>query len=80
VSVCNVASLGTMMEDDFTRPASLGRSMRERRDAPSDSDAEEEPDECLESGEVLGLGCGAEAAGGKGGRCGESDVSSMAVE
>lgn len=42
LSFCIVSSLGTMIEDDLTLPASLGRSIRERRnDGPSDSDADE---------------------------------------
>lgn len=45
-----------MIEDDLTLPASLGRSIRERRDdGLSDSDADECPEECTESGDVLGL-------------------------
>lgn len=55
LSLCIVAFLGTMIEDDLTRPPSLGRSMRERRVGPSDSDADEEPEDCDESGDVLGL-------------------------
>jgi hypothetical protein len=56
VSVCKVASLGTMIEDDLTLPANLGRSIRERRDEGfSDSDADECPEEYNESGDVLGL-------------------------
>ena len=43
------------MEDDLTRPPSLGRSMRERRAGPSDSDADEDAEDCDESGDVLGL-------------------------
>lgn len=65
---CIVASLGTMMEDDLTRSPSLGRSMRERRRGPSDSEADEEAEECDESGDTLDLGCEIETS------CGGGDV------
>ena len=45
-----------MIEDDLTLPASLGRSIRERRDdGLSDSDADECPEEYNESGDVPDL-------------------------
>lgn len=45
------------MEDELARSPSLGRSIRERREGPSDSEADEEAEECDESGERLDLVC-----------------------
>jgi hypothetical protein len=54
------------MEDDLARSPSLGRSMRERRKGPSDSEADEEAEECDESGDRLDLGCEIEIVCGRG--------------
>ena len=49
--------------------------MRERRDDPSsDSEAEEDAEECEDSGDVLGLRCDIEAGSGRGDRVCDSDV------
>jgi hypothetical protein len=55
-----------MMEEDLTRSPSLGRSMRERRDGPSDSEADSEAEERCEPGDELALGCELETACGRG--------------
>lgn len=67
------------MEDDLTRPPSLGRSIRERGGRPSDSDADEEAEERDESGDVLRLGCEIETGCGKGASVCESVVPTMFV-
>lgn len=55
-----------MIEEDLARSPSLGRSIRQRRNGPSDSEADEEPEECSESGDKLVLECELETACGRG--------------
>lgn len=54
------------MDEDLARFPSLGRSMRERREGASDSEADSEAEECVEFGDKPDLGCAIETACGRG--------------